>query len=88
MEYVRNAFEGLVISYYFLEPAAYSANGGPRSLENRIAINSDIRPLCEQPWWLVAECGGGQISPQVIISQRAGMELGWMEYQNSISRTW
>ncbi|KAL5349017.1 hypothetical protein ACLOAV_006487 [Pseudogymnoascus australis] len=66
MEYVRNASEGLVISYYFLEPAAYYANGGPRGLEYRIAIKSVIRALCEQPWWLVAECGGGQISPQVI----------------------
>ena len=63
MEYVSNAFEDFVVSYYFLEPSAYYANGGARSLQQRIAVKSDIGPLCELPWRCVAECGGGQISP-------------------------
>lgn len=63
MEYISNAFEDFVVGYYFLEPSAYNANGGARSIEQRIAVKSDIGSLCELPWRCVAECGGGQISP-------------------------
>lgn len=59
MEYVGNAFEDFVVSYYFLEPTAYYANGGARGLKQRIAVKSDIGPLCELPWRRMAERGGG-----------------------------